>query len=370
MRLPCVIGNIYIYYYIIMKTVKVAGIEVPVTDLTELSKTWDVSDEKREQVLKQAEWLVPKMENFVTDEKNDQELARKVALSAKLNEQIILKWPKGTGKTTTIYFVASETNNPLVPIQLNWATQVDTLVGKWLVNKEGTYWVDGLLTLAFRYGWWIILDEVNMALPEVMAVLHPATDSRGILVLEEKDGEIVKRHPNTRIFGAMNPTEDYAGTKEMNAAFEDRFSGFAICGYPNPKKERDIILANRKVKIDDEPLKAYRAKEGTVTLMVKAAQDIRKLRDEQKIVFELSTRNLIDWACWCSEIPIKEAFKFAVISKNEDAEEAKTIMDVVDKYFTNDQVWSEANKTKSKSSSKTSDSEAEIDIEDDIVGDF
>jgi MoxR-like ATPase len=327
-----------------MNTKKIAGIELPIVDLEALSQTWGLEEPERLRVLEQSKALVPNIGKFVTDERDAEELARKVALATKLSQQIILKWPKGTGKTTTIYYVAQETGNPLVPIQLNGSTQVDTLIGKWLVNKEGTYWIDGLFTMAWKYGRWIILDELNMALPEIMAILHPALDSRGILVLDEKNGEIIQKHPNTRIFAAINPSEDYAGTKEMNAALEDRFAGFALCDYPREKKERDIILVNKKVAIDDDPLKKFKAKEGTITKMVKCANEIRKLRRENKVVFEVSTRGLIDWACWCVEIPIKEAFKFAVLSKVGDADEMKTIMDVVDKHFSNDEKWSEANK--------------------------
>lgn len=326
-----------------MTKVNVAGIDLEVTDLEALSHTRGLEESERLSVLDASKKLVPKLGGFVVDKNDKNELARKIALAVKLNQQIILKWPKGTGKTTTIYHVSELTNNPLVPIQLNGATQVDTLIGKWLVNKEGTYWVDGLFTMAWRYGWNIILDELNMALPEIVAILHSALDSRGVLVLEEKDGEIVHRHPNTRVFAAINPTEDYAGTKEMNAALEDRFGGFVECTYPNPEKERDIVLINKKVIIDDEPLVKFKgAKEGIITKMVKCANELRKLHRENKIIFEVSTRNVIDWACWCSEIPVKEAFVFAVLSKTVKEEwERKMIMDVIDKHFTNDMQWSE-----------------------------
>lgn len=121
--------------------------------------------------------------------------------------------------------------------------------------------------MACRHGFWIILDEINMAMPEVTAALHSALDDRRILILDEKDGEVIKIHPNTRIFSAINPSEDYAGTKEMNAALVDRFGIKLFTNYPNERKEVDIIKVNKFVKIDDEP--QARSKEGFITRIVK-----------------------------------------------------------------------------------------------------
>ena len=99
-----------------------------------------------------------------------------------------------------------------------------------------------MFTMAWKYGFRIVLDELNSALPEILMILHPALDDRRILVLDEKSGEVIPRHPNCRIFATMNPTEDYAGTKEMNQALVDRFAGQIIVDYPDARKERAIIL--------------------------------------------------------------------------------------------------------------------------------
>ena len=105
--------------------------------------------------------------------------------------------------------------------------------------------------MARRYGFRIVLDELNMCLSEILAVLHPALDDRRILVLDERNGEVISRHPNCKIFASMNPTEDYAGTKELNQALIDRFAGQIIVDYPDARKERAIILSHKKVNIDD-----------------------------------------------------------------------------------------------------------------------
>ena len=119
----------------------------------------------------------------------------------------------------------------------------------------------------------------------------------------------------------------------MNAALVDRFAGQIIVPYPEPKKEIAIVLSHKKVTIDDEP--QPHSKEGIVTRMVKVANACRKLRKDQKLMFECSTRNLIDWACRCSSLSIKEAFEFAVLSK-ADKEDHASMVDEVNKFFPDD----------------------------------
>ena len=310
-------------------------VKCPITDLAKLKETWvdanpKLTAKRAKELETMAKNLTPNGIHYVLEDDVANDYTKKVLVAAKKDFQLLLIWPKGTGKTTSIYYLAQETNNPLVPIQLNGATGVDTLIGKRLVNKEGTYRVDGLFTLARKYGFWIVLDELNMALPEITAVLHPALDDRKILVLDEKDWEVIHRHPNTRIFAAINPTEDYAGTKEMNAALVDRFTGEVEVGYAAPRKEIQIVDWHRRVEIDDEPRGSV--KEWVITRMVKVANALRRLHKEQKLSFECSTRNVIDWASRCTEMTIKEAAQTAFIAKADSQDKAQ-INDEIGKLF-------------------------------------
>lgn len=314
---------------------KIWDIECPETSLSDLVDSRrklypNMTEDEITKMKETAERLIPKDMNYVLEEDIKKDYTRKVLLSAKKDQQILLVWPKGTGKTTSIYHIACKTGNPLVPIQLNGATGVDTFVWKWLVKEEWTYWIDGLFTMAWRYGFRICLDEVNACTPEILMVLHSAMDDRRILILDEKNWEVIPRHPNCRIFGSMNPSEDYAWTKEMNQAFIDRFAWQIMVEYPEERKEIEIILGHKKVTIDDNV--PPRAKEWVITRMVHVATNLRKAHREQKLIFECSTRNLIDWACRCSDLDIKEACELAILSK-ADKEDHKIIMDEVNKSF-------------------------------------
>lgn len=70
-----------------------------------------------------------------------------------------------------------------------------------------------------KYGGFGILDEINMAKNEALAVLHAALDFRR--VIDVPGYERIPLHPAARFIATMN--YGYAGTKELNEALTSRF---------------------------------------------------------------------------------------------------------------------------------------------------
>lgn len=65
----------------------------------------------------------------------------------------------------------------------------------------------GVLVRAVREGWWLLLDEVNLAPPEALErVAGLLEGARGSITLAERgDTRAVPRHPDFRLMAAMNP---------------------------------------------------------------------------------------------------------------------------------------------------------------------
>ena len=149
----------------------------------------------------------------------------KLAYAVASNLPALLIGETGVGKTMSVRYLASKTNNGLRRVNLNGATTVDEFLGKLLINEQGTYWVNGVLVDAMLAGDWILLDEINACLPEIAFSLHSLLDDDRMVVLMEYDGRIVRPHPNFRLFASMNPSEEgrYGGTKTLNEALLDRF---------------------------------------------------------------------------------------------------------------------------------------------------
>ena len=200
------------------KTVKYGKIEVPVND-------------------GQSQYTPKTAGKFIDHE----DILKTLAVGVRDNLPILLIGESGTGKTSAIRYLANQTGNGLRRVNLNGGTTADELVGRLLINDKGTYWVDGVLTEAMRKGEWIVLDEINAALPEVLFVLQSVLDDDGYLVLTEKDDkEIVHKHKDFRLFATCNPP-DYAGTKELNKALLSRFAICIHADFPNEKTELEII---------------------------------------------------------------------------------------------------------------------------------
>ena len=79
---------------------------------------------------------------------------------------------------------------------------------------------DGPIAQAARYGGFCILDEINMAKNDAVAVMHAVLDYRRLIDVPGYD--CIPMHPATRFLATMN--YGYAGTRELNEALVSRFT--------------------------------------------------------------------------------------------------------------------------------------------------
>lgn len=166
-------------------------------------------------------------------------------------ENVILTGGTGVGKTTHITQLAARVGQPLLRINFNGETRMSDLVGKIQVIEGETRWVDGVLPMAMRKGYWLLLDELDFADPAVLSLLHPVLEEDPMLVLKENSGEIIKPHPEFRLFATANSigamkdrAGSYSGTTEMNEAFLDRWQVIYVDNLP---KEEEIKVLRSQV---------------------------------------------------------------------------------------------------------------------------
>ena len=237
--------------------------------------------------------------------------------AVKTNKAVLLIGETGTGKTGLVKEIAKEQGRELVRINLTGQTGVDEIIGKYLANasKGGTYWIDGALVTAMKKGQWIVLDEINMALPEVLAKLHSLMDDDRKIFLNEKDDEIVIPHKDFRLFATMNPSDEYAGTKELNKAFISRFPVVLITTY----SENEARIITDRAEVEDQ----------LASMLVMAANELREHKRQGKISYTCSTRDLISCAELIAEgVPADVAFSVAIVNK-APTEEQEAIGKVV-----------------------------------------
>ena len=93
-----------------------------------------------------------------------------------------------------------------------------------------------------RRGYWIILDELNLAPTEVLEALNRVLDDNRELFIAETQ-QLVKAHPKFLLFATQNPPGHYGGRKILSRAFRNRFVELHFDEIPSD--ELEIILHQR-----------------------------------------------------------------------------------------------------------------------------
>ncbi|MCP3870097.1 MAG: CbbQ/NirQ/NorQ/GpvN family protein [Gammaproteobacteria bacterium] len=194
---------------------------------------------------------------------------------------VMLKGPTGCGKSRFVEYMAWKLQKPLITVACNEDMTASDLVGRFLLDINGTKWQDGPLTVAARIGAICYLDEVVEARQDTTVVIHPLTDHRRVLPLEKK-GELVQAHPDFQIVISYNPGYQSL-MKDLKQSTKQRFGGVNF-DYPEAATEVDIVahegnverdLAEKLVQIAHRSrnLKGHGLDEGMSTrLLVYAAQ--------------------------------------------------------------------------------------------------
>lgn len=258
-------------------------------------------DEKTE-MLKNIKSSTVKLENDdIIGQDNNKKMLQ---LSIKHNMPVLLIGETGTGKTTIIREQAKAMKADWLRFNLTGETTVDEFVGKYELEAGQTIWRDGILLQAMKAGKWLIVDEINVALPEILFVLHSLLDDDKMVVVASHSGEIVKPHADFRFFATMNPCDEYAGTKELNKAFQSRFNMILELEYPSKEVETKIVTD--KAEIDSSK----------AVVMADVALALREAKSKDKIYYTCSTRDLIYWGNLVNAgLDMEEAFIVSVLNK-------------------------------------------------------
>ncbi len=198
---------------------------------------------------------------------------------------VMLKGPTGCGKSRFVEYMAWKLQKPLITVACNEDMTASDLVGRFLLDINGTKWQDGPLTVAARIGAICYLDEVVEARQDTTVVIHPLTDHRRELPLEKK-GELVKAHEDFQIVISYNPGYQSL-MKDLKQSTKQRFGGMDF-DYPDAEIEAEIVaheggvdadIAGKLVQVAQRSrnLKGHGLDEGMSTrLLVYAAQLMSK----------------------------------------------------------------------------------------------
>jgi nitric oxide reductase NorQ protein len=193
-----------------------------------------------------------------------------------LRMPLMLKGPTGCGKSRFVEHMAWRLHRPLITVACNEDITAGDLVGRWLLDADGTRWQDGPLTLAARHGAICYLDEVVEARADTTVVIHPLTDGRRMLPME-KLNQVLHAHPDFHLVISYNPGYQSI-SKDLKTSTRQRFAAIEF-GFPDAAVEAEIVahesgvdaaMAARLVALGERTrrLKGHGLDEGASTRML------------------------------------------------------------------------------------------------------
>ena len=254
---------------------------------------------------------------------------------------VLLKGPTGCGKTRFVEYMAWKLGRPLTVIkegangEASAATQevregevrvplvtiachedltASDLVGRYLLDADGTRWIDGPMTRAVKAGAILYLDEVVEARKDTTVLIHPLTDHRRILPVE-KTGSIIEADDRFLLCISYNPGYQSA-LKDLKHSTRQRFISIEFY-YPPREIEREIIQAESGCS------------EEQADALAKLGEKIRNLQDHG-LQEGASTRLLIYAARLMSEgIAPRRACQVAIVWTLTDEPELQRSLEEV-----------------------------------------
>lgn len=142
------------------------------------------------------------------------------ALTALLcGEHLLLTGSKATGKNVLAENLACVFGRPIYNVSFHINMDAVSMIGTDTFRGGEVVFRPGPVYESAREGGFCILDEINMARNEALAVLHSALDFRR--EIHVPGYESIRLHDATRFIATMN--HGYAGTRELNEALASRF---------------------------------------------------------------------------------------------------------------------------------------------------
>jgi nitric oxide reductase NorQ protein len=253
---------------------------------------------------------------------------------------VLLKGPTGCGKTRFVEYMAwqlgrpltvvkrqrdaqplkeGEVRVPLVTIACHEDLTASDLVGRYLLDSEGTRWIDGPMTRAVKAGAILYLDEVVEARKDTTVLIHPLTDHRRILPVE-KTGSIIEADDRFLLCISYNPHYQSA-LKDLKHSTRQRFISIEF-NYPPTDVEAEIV--QKESGCTQEQAQA----------LAKLGEKVRNLR-EHGLAEGASTRLLIYAGRLMTEgITARRACQVAIVwTLTDELELQRSIEEVVSSIF-------------------------------------
>lgn len=213
-------------------------------------------------------------------------------------EPLYLSGPAGCGKTSMVMQFLARVNAPAVTLTCRRRMDKYELIGQWGADPatKSLTWMDGPALIAWRTGAVLVINEMTSAPADVWVACNDLLEGDAIVV--DRTGEVVPRHPNTRVIftdnrplGDGNETSQYLGRNAQDMSVLDR-CWHILADFPSESEQVELVW--KKTQALATGLDTKRAK-AIVEHVVKFAIMLREAKNDSSYdpVYTLSNRGLL-----------------------------------------------------------------------------
>ena len=210
---------------------------------------------------------------------------------------VLLQGPTSSGKTSMVEYLARVSGNRFVRINNHEHTDLQEYLGTYISGPDGRLqYQEGVLVHALREGYWVVLDELNLAPTDVLEALNRLLDDNRELLIPETQ-QMVRPHENFMLFATQNPPGMYGGRKNLSRAFRNRFLELHFDDIPDDEletilRERSqiapsfctrIVAVYKKLSILRQSERLFEQKNSFATLRDLFRWAFRKADDREKL---------------------------------------------------------------------------------------
>eukprot|EP00397_Hematodinium_sp_SG-2012_P000003 GEMP01000003.1.p1 GENE.GEMP01000003.1~~GEMP01000003.1.p1 ORF type:complete len:4909 (+),score=981.62 GEMP01000003.1:163-14889(+) len=217
---------------------------------------------------------------------------KNVALVRGNRDPVLLEGPTGAGKSFIVEMAALEEGVKLVRFNQSSRIEIDDFFGKLVFDGDEVTFKPGPFTEAFSKGYWLLLDELNLAPDAVLQTIESALGTHVVHIPDHTRGlpRPVTKHPQFRLFATQNPSNKglYKGKREkLSDSFLSHWVSIVFDELPREDLQT-IVRAQLPPQLQH-----------FAPTMIEFFFKLRVKLDEQRSVTaeqELSLRDLLSWA--------------------------------------------------------------------------
>lgn len=225
---------------------------------------------------------------------------------------LLVKGPKGDGKTLSFTHYCHVTETPLVTIECSQETKAGNLIGGF--TDLGVFQLGPLPTaidIANNYGRCVLaFEEINALTPQIQKLLNALTDFRKFITIPQI-GRTYRLNEGAKLWpvATMNPSV-YGGTYDLNEDLRSRWQECEV-GYPKHGQEVSIVKAHYPTMVKNQ--------KDNLDKCIRFAVDTR----QQGTGYALSTRDVVDLIGLLEVMSLNDALQLTVCKfEGEDRETA------------------------------------------------